>query len=146
MGFRWGGKLWIFKVLGMGIASSPRTFSRVADAIEYAIVKRNKEIAFKDGIKLIRHYADDFFGVALNKEVADTFFQSMNETMAELNAPPKIAKNITPTKCIKLVGEILELRSDGFTPTSNQRIVKALCFLVFMKLAGVKIFLMGYQI
>ena len=136
MGFKWGGKLWIFKVLGMGIASSPRTFSRVADAIEYAIVKRNKEIAFKDGVQLIRHYADDFFGVAPNRKVADTLFQSMNETMSELNAPPKIAKNITPTKCIKLVGEILELRSGGFLAASNQRIVKALCFLVFMKLAG----------
>ena len=40
-GFHWGGKLWIFKVLVMAISSSPRTFSRVADAIEYAIVKRN---------------------------------------------------------------------------------------------------------
>ena len=49
-GFRCGGKLWIFKVLGMGISCSPSTFSRVADAIEYAIVKRNKEIAFKDGV------------------------------------------------------------------------------------------------
>ena len=60
----------------------------------------------------------------------------MNETMIELNAPPKIAKQITPTKCIKLVGESLELRSGGFIASSNQRIVKGLCYLVFMKLAG----------
>ena len=136
MGFRWGGKLWIFKVLGMGISSSPRTFSRVADAIEFAIVKRNKEIAFQDDIQLIRHYADDFFGVAPNKATADKLFQSMQDTMVELNTPPKMIKNITPTKCIELVGEILELRSGGFIAPSNQRIFKALCYLVFIKLAG----------
>ena len=99
-------------------------------------MKRNKEIAFKDGVQLVRHYADDFFGVAPNYEIAKCLFQSMNETMTELNAPPKITKQITPTKCIKLVGEILELRSGGFIASSNQRIVKALCYLVFMKLAG----------
>ena len=136
MGFKWGGKLWIFKVLGMGVASSPRTFSRVADAIEYAIVKRNKEVAFIDNVQLIRHYADDFFGVASDKATADKVFSSMIQTMSDLNTPAKVAKNISPTKCIKLVGEILELRSPRFIGASFQRIYKALCYLVFVKLAG----------
>ena len=135
MGFKWGGKLWIFKVLGMGVASSPRTFSRVADAIEYAIVKRNIEIAYIDNIQLVRHYADDFFGVASDKETADKLFDSMIQTMSDLNIPSKPAKNVFPTKCIKLVGEILELRSGGSIPSSFQRIYKALCYLVFVKLA-----------
>ena len=31
MGFKWAGKLWIFKVAGMGVASSPRSFTRFVD-------------------------------------------------------------------------------------------------------------------
>ena len=86
----------------------------MADAIEYAIVKRHEDIAFKDNVQLIRHYAYDFFDVAPDKPTADTLFKSMKDTMSDLNAPPKRTKNISPTKCIKLVGEILELRSGGF--------------------------------
>ena len=100
MGFKWGGKLWIFKVLGMGVASSPRTFSRVANAIEYAFVKRNIEISYIDNIQLVRHYADDFFGVASDMKTADQLFDSMIQTMSELNTPSKPAKNVFPTKCI----------------------------------------------
>ena len=55
--------------------------------------------------------------------------------MYDLNTPSKPAKNVFPTKCIKLVGEILELRSGGSIPSSFQRIYKALCYLVFVKLA-----------
>ena len=56
--------------------------------------------------------------------------------MAELETPAKEEKHIFPTKCIKLVGEILELRLGGYIAASNQRVFKALCYLVYIQLAG----------
>ena len=53
MGFKWGGKLWIFKVAGMGVASSPRSFTRFVDPLEYYTVKRLKHIAFKNGVQMV---------------------------------------------------------------------------------------------
>ena len=56
--------------------------------------------------------------------------------MSELNTPPKEKKDIYPTQCIKLLGEILESRVESFVDVSKQRKFKALCYLVFMKLTG----------
>ena len=136
MGFKWAGKLWVFKVAGMGVASSPRSFTRFVDTLEYYTVKRLKHVAFKNGVQMIRHYADDFFGCASDMETAQKLFDGLGSTMAELNTPPKNAKDIYPTQCIKVLGEIFESRVEPFIDVSNQRKFKALCYLVFIKLVG----------
>ena len=136
MEFKWAGKLWIFKVAGMGVASSPRSFTRFVDPIEFYTVKRLKHIAFKNGVQMVRHYADDFFGCASDKETAQKLFDGLGVSMAELNTPPKEKKDIYPTQCLKLLGEIFESRIEPFIDVSNQRKFKALCYLVFIKLVG----------
>lgn len=71
-----------------------------------------------------------FFGVGPNKAIPEKLFEVTKNTMTELNAPPKETKNISATKSIILVGKILELRIGGFIAASNQRIFKALCYLL----------------
>ncbi len=56
MGMLWGENLFIDTALLFGLRSAPKTFSAVADAVEW--------VARQEGVKNIIHYLDDFLIVA----------------------------------------------------------------------------------
>ena len=136
MGIKWCGKIWLLKVLPMGLASASRTFGRFGDGAEYVFVKNNQDIAFEDGVQLVRHYADDYFGVGKNKKHANELFQKLGITFRSLNIPDKPTKDIHPAPCIKLIGEIFECRVSGFLEQSWQRRCKALAYLLHLRRVG----------
>ena len=104
MGIKWAKKLWVFRSLQMGCASSPKIYTEFADAVEYICVKRNKDIAFKNGIQQLRHYIDDFFGACATKEEADKLYKSVFEIFKELGIPTRLDKCFAPFTNHKILG------------------------------------------
>ena len=96
MGIKWLNKLWIFQSLQMGLSSACRTYTRFADAIEYAIVKENKDIMFEKDVQLLGHYLDDFVSAQPTLERAQIVFKSIGNTFSELNVPTKPEKMKLP--------------------------------------------------
>ena len=136
MGMKWCGKIWIFKVLPQGLKSSPRIFARFGDAIEYMIVSENKDIAFVNGIQMVRHYCDDFFGVGRNLEEATRLYDATGDKLASVNVHAKAAKDCDPQPSRKLLGHIYELRFGGFLSLSEQRRFTYLTYLITARDAG----------
>ena len=93
MGLKWCKKLWIFLSLQMGLASACKIYTRFADAIEYIVVRKNQKYAFKNGIQLIRHYIDDFFGCHPDKETAKLLYKQLIKWFRRLGVPTR------PDKC-----------------------------------------------
>ena len=104
MGIKWAKKLWVFRSLQMGCASSPKIYTEFADAVEYICVKRNKHIAFKNGIQQLRHYIDDFFGACSTQEEAEKLYKSVFETFKELGIPTRLDKCFAPWTKHKILG------------------------------------------
>ena len=104
MGIKWARKLWVFRSLQMGCASSPKIYTDFADAVEYICVKRNKDTAFKNGIQQLRHYIDDFFGACATKEEADKLYKSVFNIFEELGIPTRLDKCFAPFTNHKILG------------------------------------------
>ena len=104
MGIKWAKKLWVFRSLQMGCASSPKIYTEFADAVEYICVKKNKDVAFLNGIQQLRHYIDDFFGACPTKKEAEKLYNSVFQTFDELGIPTRVDKCFYPDLEHKILG------------------------------------------
>ena len=104
MGIKWAKKLWVFRSLQMGCASSPKIYTEFADAVEYICVNKNKDIAFLNGIQQLRHYIDDFFGACPTLEQAEKLYKSIIKTFEELGIPTRPHKCFAPYTKHKILG------------------------------------------
>ena len=133
MGMQWLNQYWLFKSLQMGLGSACRTYTRFADAIEFVIVKENKEIMFLEDIQLMGHYLDDFFGAQPSLERATIAFNASINTFEELNVPTTPAKQKTPQVSRKWLGRCYDTRFDGVVAPSQRQRYKALSYLLYIK-------------
>lgn len=109
VGLKWGKKYWLHLSHLMGVGSAPRHYSRFADAIEYAVALKNKNIAFFNDIQMIRHYIDDFFGANKKKKHATRIFNSTRKTFKNFNIPTRDEKCKWPAQSRKILGKCLKL-------------------------------------
>ena len=108
MGFKWQNKYWVFRSLQMGTSSSPRIYTAFADAVEYICVRKNKDIAFLNGIQQLRHYIDDFFCALPKKVDADRLYKALFTVFEILGIPTKWEKCTSPRQRAKILGWIYD--------------------------------------
>ena len=115
MGIKWAKKLWVFRSLQMGTSSSPRIYTSFADAVEYICVNKDKKLFFHQGLQMLRHYIDDFFGAAKNWEDACNMFKIVFQTFEELGIPTRVDKCFYPWLKRKILGWVYDtiLRTAG---------------------------------
>ena len=106
MGIKWANKYWVFRSLQMGLSSSPGIYTAFADAVEYACVNKNKDIAFLNGIQQLRHYIDDFFGALPKEEDAKTLYKSLFKVFKDLGIPTQWEKCTSPRQRARILGWI----------------------------------------
>ena len=133
MGMKWLNKMWVFMSLQMGLGSACRIYTRFADAIEYILVKENKDIMFLRGVQLLGHYLDDFLAVQPTLERAQRVYNAMETTFVDLNVPTKPSKMKTPQISRRLLGNCYDTRWGGLAAISQQRRFKTLAYLLFVK-------------
>ena len=121
MGLKWLKQYWVFTSLQMGCASSPKIYTEFADAIEWIIVNRNRNDAFKNGYQIIRHYLDDFFGVHQDYQTAVSLFNEINHVMDILGVPTKLSKCFAPHWEQKILGRIYNTKKRSFKPQPCKR-------------------------
>ena len=79
LGMKWEGQLFVDTALPFGLRSAPKTFTAVADGLEWA--------AKHEGVHLLEHYLDDFIivGAPGTKECAAGFYISANDWGCQLH-------------------------------------------------------------
>lgn len=130
LGLKWLNLLWFFMSEAMGVGSAPRDYTRFADAIEYAVVKACEIVAFLNGIQLIRHYVDDFYGANSKKKDALKIFNCTRQTFVDFNIPTRDSKCKWPAQSRKIVGRLYDSRKMSMMPSRIWR-HKALSFLYY---------------
>ena len=106
MGIKWKKKLWLFISLQMGLASAPRIYTRFGDAVEYIVVKNNTNIAYINNVQSLRHYIDDYFGVACTYERAKQLYDQLRWWFDKLGIPTQDEKCTPPAMIILILGWI----------------------------------------
>ena len=122
MGIKWAKKLWVFRSLQMGCASSPKIYTEFADAVEYICVKKNRDIAFLNGLQQLRHYIDDFFAACPTKEAAEKLYKSVFDTFEELGIPTREDKCFPPWVTHKILGWLYDTVKRTVGMVNNKRI------------------------
>ena len=92
LGIKWAKHFWFFTCLQMGLSSSCNIYTQFADAIEYIIIKNNKNTTFSQQVQLLRHYLDDFFGVHADYSIALHNFYQLLYWFRRLGVPTKASK------------------------------------------------------
>lgn len=107
-GVKWLGLLVIFASFIFGLASAPRIYTHFADALEQMIcVECGERGAYDgDGVRMIRHYLDDFFGAATTLERAERQFNALLTVWEELKVPWKDSKLSRPARLQRILGFI----------------------------------------
>lgn len=109
IGFQFGSYIFYLNTLMFGLASACQIYQKFADAIQFIIINKNKNIFLhkltkKQVLQLINHYLDDFFGVHKSFKTAQQQLNKLKEIFTTLNVPLKVSKFQGPDQLIKLLG------------------------------------------
>lgn len=108
----WLGLILVFCVLIFGLSSAPRIYTHFADVIEEIVKSKEKQLWSADnGIQLIRHYLDDFFGGHSSFESASKQFRLFLDVLSTLNVPFAPHKVVPPARSQKLLWFIWDTSS-----------------------------------
>ena len=116
-------KLWMFTSLQMGLSSSHRIYTHFADAIEYICCKENSNLCFMNGLQMLRHYIDDFFGVCKTKNEAEILFKALYKLFKELGVPTRQDKCQLLNTRNKILGWIYDTLDQTVSPPSKKRLL-----------------------
>lgn len=89
--------------LPFGLRSSVKLFDRYAEAMEY--------IMYKNGVSKVFHYIDDYLTISSNYESCQSNFVTMLNVSAELGFSVQPKKVIRPSKCVEMLGIIIDSSS-----------------------------------
>ena len=104
MGIKFAKHYWFFTCVQMGLSSGCYIYNTFADAIEYIIVNNNWRSMYKNGIQLLRHYLDDFFGVHKDYLTALHHYHQILYWFRRLGVPTKAIKCKLPSQIQKILG------------------------------------------
>ena len=112
MGVRWMDRTLVYSCLCFGTASAPNIYTRFADAIEFIIAKKCGLPTMYDrpAERKIRHYLDDFFGVATCRAEAQRQLDTLIETWNTLGVKWKEHKIQQPATQQRLLGFQFDIR------------------------------------
>lgn len=121
-GLKWLQKYWVFTSLQMGLSSSCNLYTEFADAIEWIIINRNREIAIKNDIQVLRHYLDDFFAACKSKKDALKLFHDLINILKQLGIPTREDKCFPPCNIQKILGFVYNTLSQTISLPNDKRI------------------------
>ena len=98
LGMQWQGKFYIDLALPFGLRSSPKIFTRFADALQFLL---EKEVCVSN----IKHYLDDFFLVGSpNSNICQRHLEACFSLCETLGVPIAQDKTEGPATCITYLG------------------------------------------
>lgn len=97
LGMKWGGKVYVDKVLPFGLRSAPLIFTAVADALQWMMER--------GGVSVVDHYLDDFITLGRPKSTECAVnFGLMKEICKLTGTPVETEKSEAPTTKLVFLG------------------------------------------
>lgn len=114
LGVKFLGAIFVFVVLMLGLASAPAIYTLFADVVLFTLVGLNPKDFYLDGLRLVEHYLDDFFGGHSNYSVACKQFIHFIKLLRKLNIPYGDHKAKWPATRQRILGFIHDTVFMGF--------------------------------
>ena len=116
LGICWFDQYFIMTCLPFGLASAPKIYTAFADAIEWMTICSDFQLFMSDqGVQLIRHYLDDFFGGSPDKAMALRQFETVEKAMTDAAIPTRASKMEPPAHGQKIIGTLFDTHTQTIT-------------------------------